>query len=51
MEVYLVCSGEIVSFDINFGDNENFVEGVYGLVFSIVYDFLVVVYGLVKVIF
>lgn len=41
----------MVSFNVYFGDDDNLVIGVYGLVFSIVYDLLVVVYGLVSVFF
>lgn len=51
VEAYPVRPGETISFDINLGDNENPVEGAYGLAFSIVYDPLAVVYGSAKATF
>ncbi len=51
VEAYPVRPGETVSFDINLGDNENPVEGAYGLAFSIVYDPLAVAYGSAKATF
>ncbi len=51
VQAYPVRPGETVSFDINLGDNENPVEGAYGLAFSIVYDPLAVAYGSAKATF
>nr|MBX2871103.1 T9SS type A sorting domain-containing protein [Saprospiraceae bacterium] len=51
VEAYPVRPGETVSFDIHLGDNENPVEGAYGLAFTIVYDPLAVMYGSAKATF
>lgn len=51
VQAYPVRPGETVSFDINLGDNENPVEGAYGLAFTVVYDPLAVAYGSAKATF